>query len=204
MKVTKPTLNSSAQNPNSAPIIHNLTDFEFTKDELEVLSLGFNYAIAPRQTPHLEIISKVDPLLSKLGRNTTDAIQLANEVTYTLIQNPNIPKNLTSSQLSALNSLKSKMGDLYFLPADKGNATLILSKEQYLEKMYSHLNSGNTYKMIKKDLTTNVLNKRDKLLKELLDDTEIPKSCYTKSRNFNPISHQLYGRYTSQASPSGL
>ena len=58
---------------------------------------------------------------------------------------------------------------IVILPADKGRATIILNREDYLEKCMDHMNNG-LYQLLKKDPTTKIKAKTLKQLKVLKDN----------------------------------
>ena len=58
---------------------------------------------------------------------------------------------------------------IVILPADKGRATVILNREDYLEKCMDHMNNG-LYQLLKKDPTTKIKATTLKQLKVLKDN----------------------------------
>ena len=52
----------------------------------------------------------------------------------------------------SLKSLKKKSKDVKIVPTDKGNAAIIMTNSQYLQKMEEHLNTS-TYSLLKKNPT---------------------------------------------------
>ncbi|MCP4494476.1 MAG: hypothetical protein GY820_45335, partial [Gammaproteobacteria bacterium] len=101
--------------------------------------------------------------------------------------------NLTPQQRTGLKSLKSKKSELKFLPADRGNATVVLTHAQYLDKVNDHLSSG-SYKCLQKDPTQSVTNKLYRILKRLRDEKKISPDLFDKMRNLHPRWPQLYGQ----------
>ena len=101
--------------------------------------------------------------------------------------------NLTPQQRAALKSLTSKKSELRFLPVDKGNATVVLPNEQYLDKVNDHLNSG-FYTLLGSDPTTSITNKLYRVLKKLRDDKKITTALFNKMRVLHPRWPQLYGQ----------
>jgi len=61
--------------------------------------------------------------------------------------------NVNKSERQAIDELK-KLKDIVILPADKGKATVIVDKEEYMSKLKQMLSDTKTYKMLKKDPTT--------------------------------------------------
>ena len=101
--------------------------------------------------------------------------------------------NLTPQQRTALKSLKSKKSELKFLPADKGNATVVLTHEQYINKVNDHLTSG-SYTLLNKDPTQSITSKLHNKLKKLHNDKKITTDHLNKMRNLHPRWPQLYGQ----------
>ena len=75
------------------------------------------------------------------------------------------------------------------LQADKGNTTVILTNEQYSQKMEDHLNTS-TYSLLKKDPTDSLTRKLDTILKK---EEKIDKKFYDYSRVLHPRAPQIYG-----------
>ena len=60
--------------------------------------------------------------------------------------------NVSKGERQAIDELK-KLKDIVILPADKGKATVVLDKEEYMSKVKLMLSDTKTYKMLKKDPT---------------------------------------------------
>ena len=116
----------------------------------------------------------------------------AHEVTSTLVNSKQKQSNLNTKQTMALRSLKKKFKDLKIVPADKGNATVVMANSQYQQKMEEHLNSG-TYSLLKKNPTESLSRKLDAVLKKLLKEDKISKSFNDNSRVLHPRAPQIYG-----------
>ena len=91
------------------------------------------------------------------------------------------PDNLTPKQRAALKSLMKKRSQLRFLPADKGNATVILNDQQYIDKVEEHIESSGWYNILNKDPTTSIKNSTE-------------SSSNSKKRQLHPRWPQLYGQ----------
>ena len=66
---------------------------------------------------------------------------------------------------------------IIILPADKCRSTVILNREDYLEKCMDHINNG-PYQLLKKDPTTKIKTKTLKQLKVLKDNKFIDNKLY--------------------------
>ncbi|XP_071053515.1 uncharacterized protein [Onthophagus taurus] len=86
----------------------------------------------------------------------------------------------------ALRSIKEK-SEIVVLPADKGNATVVMDRKEYDDKMMNLLDPA--YRKIKKDLTDKIVRK----MKELIKTTGIPaeqqKGVFVQA----PIPPRIYG-----------
>ena len=67
------------------------------------------------------------------------------------LRNSKLPKdNLSKEERKAFKELQSDASNV-ILPADKGRSTVILNREDYLEKCLDHINNG-PYQLLKKIL----------------------------------------------------
>ena len=81
---------------------------------------------------------------------------------------------------------------IVILPADKGRATVILNREDYLEKCMDHINNG-PYQLLKKDATTKIKTKTLKQLKVLKDNEFIDNKLYYLKPTDSPAP-RFYGQ----------
>ena len=74
----------------------------------------------------------------------------------------------------------------------QGNATVILSKQQYEDKIQEHL-SLPAYKKLDKDPTDSIKRKLDVILKKLVKEKKISKSFHDSARVLHPRPPHIYG-----------
>ena len=117
---------------------------------------------------------------------------IANDISHLLLNPPSKRDNLQPHQRRALKNLKAKKQRLRILPADKGNATVLLSHEQYHSKMTEQISSG-PYTLLQRDPTSSLPGKVDRVLKKLLKEEKIDISVFNSCRNLHPRPPQLYG-----------
>lgn len=142
-------------------VVKNLSNRVLSDAEEQVLALGLNYAIAPTSIPYGDIIASTEATAKNL--NASDADRLRHNVSKAL-HKAKLPKmNLNREMLRAVKGLR-RFEDIVILPADKGNATVVMDREEYVEKMNSMLDNT-TYRRIKGDPTTRVESKIKKTLK---------------------------------------
>ena len=99
-------------------------------------------------------------------------------------------ENLTKEQRRALKELKQM--DVAILPADKGNATVLMATEDYHTKMRGLLETT-TYQRLKKDPTSTQENRISRKLRELEKGNELPESLYRRLRHSGCQPPMIYG-----------
>ena len=129
--------------------------------------LGLKFVPTPKQDPTCQLA----PLIQNIVKRLPDGMESsAIQQTTTILADYNpkqdkTPDNLTPKQRAALKSLMNKRSQLRFLPADKGNATVILNDQQYIDKVEEHIESSGCYTILNKDHTTTI---HDRLYRILL------------------------------------
>ena len=126
----------------------NMSSRQLTHIETDLLAKGLNFSITSKTLPNKDIIATVEDAVKDLEKEEADTIRA--KVSLTL-QNSKPPKdNLSKDERKALKELQSDTS-IVILPADKGRSTVILNREDSLEKCMDHLNNG-PYELLKKIL----------------------------------------------------
>ena len=121
-----------------------------------------NYAVTPRSIPVEDILAAVEKAVQSLPVETAEE---ARQETMRIIKNSSRPRdNLTRTERAALKSLKLNT-NLTILPADKGNAMVILNTTDYKQKIASLLEDP-AYRRLTKDPTDSIERKTTQLLKK--------------------------------------
>ena len=115
--------------------------------ETDILSLGLKFDPTLEKNSIAKTSSKLEPVLKKLDPAVESAVSY--DVTNNLMTSKAAKNNLSVSQRKALKSIQKNSKRMKILPADKGNTTVILTNEQYSQKMDEHLNTR-TYSLLKK------------------------------------------------------
>ena len=99
--------------------------------------------------PAEEIIQATEPAIRRLPKTAADDIRL--EVSRALAKHKPPKTNLTGQELKALRDLRRDQS-IHILTADKGNATVVMDREDYNRKVRDILESG-AYRPLTKDPT---------------------------------------------------
>ena len=167
----------------------NRTDRSLTPAQDEVLRLGLNFAPAPTKLPLVDTVAAVEEGARKLRQE--DADDLRGRVCG-ILRRAKLPKdNLTRNQRKALKELK-ELEDVVILPADKGNATVVMRREEYDTKMTELLETS-TYRRLERDPTTTQENRLSRKLKGLEKSREIPGKLYQRIRPSGSQPPRIYG-----------
>ncbi len=180
---------------NTTKTVINLSGHPLSQTETEVLALGLKFAPKPTHDPTADLASRIHSVTKKLGEGMEASV--THEVCSILQsydpKRDRTPDNLTPDQRTALKSLKQKTKDLRFLPADKGNATVILTNEQYINKVKTHL-SVTAYSRLDFNPTSSLTTKLDNILRKQHKDGKIDKKTQQSMRVLHPRYPQLYGQ----------
>ena len=136
------------------------------------------------------IIATVEDAVKDHEKEEADTIRA--KVSLTL-QTSKPPKdNLSKDERRALKELQSDTS-IVILPADKGRSTVILNREDYLEKCTDHINNG-PYQLLKKDPTTKIKTKTLKQLTVLKDNEFIDNKLYYYLKPADSPAPRFFGQ----------
>ena len=180
----------------SLKAVVNLSSTDLSPEELEVLNLGLKFVPTPTQDPTPDLAPRIQNTLKRLpeGMESSATHQIVEALSSYNPKTDKTPDNMTHQQRAALKSLKSKKKHLKFLPADKGNATVVLSSQQYLDKVNDHIQSSGCYSKLKKDPTTSVHDKLYRILLKMKKEGKIDHTTMQEMRQLHPQWPQLYGQ----------
>ena len=124
----------------------NLSNEQLDGALLSLLQKGLNYAVTPKATPIEDILTGVEKAIQSLPAEKAEE---ARQETVRILKNTKRPRdNLSKAERTALKNLKDNT-NLTILPADKGNATVILNTTDYKQKISTMLQEP-AYKKLKK------------------------------------------------------
>jgi len=140
----------------------NLSDQKLDYAVYSLLQKGLNYAVTPFSTPIEDILAGVEKAELSLP---VEMAEEARQETVRIIKSSSRPRdNLRKTERAALTTLKDNT-NLSILPADKGNATVVLNTSYYKQKISSILEDP-AYRKLAKDPTDAIERKTILLLKK--------------------------------------
>ncbi len=114
-----------------------------------------NFAVSSQKILKVEIIASTESTARKL--NKEDGQQLRTGVALILQKSKPPKSNISKKQHKALTNLKRNK-NIVILPADKGNATVVMDRYEYKMKMKKLLDDEYTYKQLPNDPTRKMYN----------------------------------------------
>ena len=121
-------------------VVYNNSSRHLTDEQIELLSLGLNFGIAPKKFPLLEYVTAAEVLCQRLeevgdAESIEKARYVRNEVFLHLKRSykMTIKSNLTPDHRRVLKELKED-DTIIICPADKGKAVVVEDREAYMAK----------------------------------------------------------------------
>jgi hypothetical protein len=150
----------------------NKSSRQLSEHEHKLLQRGLKFAVTPNKLPVFEFITTTEEACAYI-RDPKTAESLRGEIVKA-VKSAHPPRpNITKQERRALNTLK-KEKDIMILPADKGCATVVLDRSEYIAKMEGLVKDTNTYSPLPKDPTEKFRTQLVNILKEWKE--EIPGS----------------------------
>lgn len=133
-------------------VVRNISSRTLSDDKQEPLALGLNFSKTPRQIPYNTIIAATEATCKQLKSDDTN--RLRTEVSSALSKAKPPKRNIEKRLQRAITNLE-KDNNIVILPADKGNATVVMDREGYRKKIMEHLDDS-TYRKLKTDPTAKI------------------------------------------------
>ncbi|XP_049272480.1 uncharacterized protein LOC125758853 [Rhipicephalus sanguineus] len=146
----------------ASEFVSNLSSRKLSPPKVSVLAKGHNFNMSGGRPPLARIAAAVEDGIRHLDPNVQESVRLKaiGILAHGLMKKQS--SNLSPEENRALRELREGPSSVV-LPADKGNATVVLDRRDYDRKVQDHLVSG-TYSKLKKDPTAQVQRDLNKLL----------------------------------------
>ena len=113
---------------------------------------GLNFALTPKAIPVMEIATRLEECSSRVPAEEREVFRVQ---CRDIIMKASAPKhNVSKEENEALKRLKMSK-NIMILPADKGNSTVVMNKEDYDKKIMGILDEGG-YVKLRGDQTTKI------------------------------------------------
>lgn len=176
----------------------NLTSKELPQNVSNVLALRqkFNVKQDNKSVNTAQIIANVEPEIQKLGSEakTELRLKLANIITNfkQMRTRYSTKERFLKEQLQETKTYLKDNDDILVVNADKGNTTVIITKEEYHQKMMSHLNDRTTYEVLNKDPTESIERKVNALLTKWENNQCITPERAKWLRSYTSVNPKIY------------
>ena len=198
-KFQRLTKNSgSDQTLDNRRTVINVSNRNLSQEEVSVLAKGGNFAITPKEIPKEEIIANLESALRFLPEEKAQELRTE---TARILKKAKPPKsNLKPREFKAIREL-NKDENILVLPADKGNATVVINTEDYKRKINDLLDPG-SYKELRSDPTQRIVRTTKTLIYKSDLGKEIRKrSTRTKPQCQDSIDYRRFTRPTFLYAP---
>ncbi|GLJ34134.1 hypothetical protein SUGI_0686260 [Cryptomeria japonica] len=113
-------------------LVVNLSPAPIDPLTFNFLKQGLNFALTPRNIPHIDFLIEIENVVCTLP---LDVVEEVRQDCTVALRNAKPPKfNIPKAELLAFNNLM-RNNDLIISREEKGNATVIMRKPDYLAKM---------------------------------------------------------------------
>lgn len=163
----------------------NISGVELDHHTKSLLHKGFNFASTPITIPTEEIITNIEVALRDVPKNDAEIIRY--RCCETLRKSKPPKSNLTKEERNAATLLR-KNPDIMVLPADKGNATVVMKAADYHNKMQNLLEDP-AYEKLSKNPIQSITKTINEAIKRSSLDDKLKKTCQQSI----PTLPRIYG-----------
>lgn len=192
--------NYGAKFIGSTSNLENLTSVQVPEEVQHLLSLGPTFAIEPssRELKTTTILADLEYAISQLEASEQEKdvkrVAASNAViNFKLHDKYKMVDTVVARQYDKTVKFFKENPEIICLKSDKGNKSVLLTKQQYQEKMDVLLEDDNVYEKVKSTKMITLQTKANSILKELCDDEHIDDSQRSKLSKSNPIAARIYG-----------
>jgi hypothetical protein len=177
--------------PSDPRWVMNVSSKELSPDKKSVLSRGLGFATVHDERDKLNFIAAVEPVVNNLRNVSIDDKNLIRQRIVTSVNSAPKVNNLSLTENRALKSLKQD-NSIVIVPADKGRATVVMDKEEYNDKIRSHLSDLETYVEVENNPTNTLQNKVNSELKLLKNMSLLSDEQYKYLRSSTASTPLFY------------
>ncbi|XP_050509003.1 uncharacterized protein LOC126886191 [Diabrotica virgifera virgifera] len=173
----------------------NLTDIDLPPNVSKLLALGPKFGLAPTLKDYsiCNLLSDVENILT--DSDSPDLIQLRSSANNIILNYTNAPKKSQSEIDRVYIETKTFLKDhpeLLVLLSDKGNTTVLMYRDQYMELSQSLLNDDQYYRSLPRNPTITFTSKINKHISNLKRSNIITDVVAKALNNYNGIAPRFY------------
>jgi len=164
-------------NLDRSRIVVNRSSRILSRTEEDLLARGLNYAVAPMKLPVKEIVTGLECAANFV--DSASRSDFRSELALALRSANKPERNMTNSEHLAIKALRCDP-NIVVLPADKGNATVVMDRKEYETKLESILADSSKFEKVRKSSPVSRIEKEIKALIKnvgIEKDVSIPEGC---------------------------
>ncbi|XP_072401571.1 uncharacterized protein [Diabrotica undecimpunctata] len=175
--------------------IKNLTDIQIPNNVLKLLSLGPKFGLQPSIKDYsiCNFVADIENILSQ--SETNDLLKLrssANNILTNFSHKPSNAKTDFDLIYEQASTFLKKHPDLMVLTSDKGNATVLMMREQYINLSQQLLDDSKYYQPLLRNPTSTYTNKINRYITELKNKKIIDEKLAKSLHNYNGYAPRFY------------
>lgn len=176
--------------------ITNLTNKTIPREVISFLSLGPKFSIEPTpdQFSLFKYLAQIETILQNFNTDKHNILRakITNNITNWLKQ-PKILNKYQKHYIITKKYLKNNP-DIYVILSDKGKKVVILTKDQYRDKMLQLLNNREKFIPLNEDPTNKLQVTYNKTITSLETNNVITKKEATNLRSYNANPPRIFGQ----------
>ncbi|BHF57766.1 hypothetical protein SprV_0100071200 [Sparganum proliferum] len=177
---------STVPEPSS---VHNLSSKQLTEDQVKFLQHESSYNTGDAQP--VDFIAALEATLSKT--DTTEGSKNAiRQRVASLIISHRPRRTIPSAEVKAIRELR-RDEEIVIVPADKGRATVVLDKSEYVAKAQQLLNDNQSYKVLDSDPMKALVGKINKSLNQMRNEKAISGKDWRQLKPQDAALARFYG-----------
>nr|VZI32915.1 unnamed protein product [Spirometra erinaceieuropaei] len=169
--------------------VHNLSSKQLTDDQIKVLQHESGYNTGDTQA--VDFIAALEVALSKTDA-AEDSKNAIRQRVASLIISHRPRRTITSAELKAIRELKNDE-EIVNVPADKGRATVVLDKSEYVTKAQELLNDNQSYKVVDTDPMKTLVGKINKSLNQMRNQKAVSERDWRQMKPQDAALARFYG-----------
>ncbi|XP_060537265.1 uncharacterized protein LOC132708734 [Cylas formicarius] len=175
--------------------VKNISEVEVPDDVLRFLSLGSKFSVPPRcnEISVKRLIADVETIIKVVPENAKNTVRAKFTNVLTNFLKQPAKRSYIDILLKKTKKIFKDHAELVVSRADKGNVTVIMSKDTYIQKSNEILMDRTYYERLRCDPTSTYQQKANKLVKSLKDQKQLTHEVAKTLNIYNQTCPKFYG-----------